>query len=164
VDQAISHQITDIIDDKYLNALPDNIVGYKIVASLEILNHSNNNHGMIDPTEPLANYGYINAPFDPKIPIEDLYKQIQDYAMYTHESNHPYGDNQGVIITYTLCLNSGVLQYASKSFQERDEADKSWGFQDSLYQGTAFFSTYQPHCLDRRLPRRPHFFIVRPRS
>jgi hypothetical protein len=70
VDQAIKKLIIESFDDRYLNALSDDIVGYVICTALQILTHLLTYYAMIVPTELTQNYERLNTPYDPNQPIE----------------------------------------------------------------------------------------------
>jgi hypothetical protein len=78
VDQAIKKLIIESFDDAYLNALSDEIVGYANCTSLQLLTHLLTYYAMIAPTELTQNYERLNTPYDPNLPIDMLFQQIQD--------------------------------------------------------------------------------------
>jgi hypothetical protein len=78
VDQAIKKLILEAFDDAYLNALSDESVGYADCTSLQLLTHLLTYYTMIAPTEITQNYERLNTPYDPNLPIETLFQQIQD--------------------------------------------------------------------------------------
>jgi hypothetical protein len=51
VDQAIKKLIIESFDDVYLNALPDEVVGYANCTSLQLLTHLLTSYAIIAPTE-----------------------------------------------------------------------------------------------------------------
>jgi hypothetical protein len=81
--------ILEAIDDGYLNALSDKVVGYANCTSLDLLTHLLTFYAMIAPTELTQNYERLNTPYDPNQPIETLFQQIQDArAFATRVDNH----------------------------------------------------------------------------
>jgi hypothetical protein len=56
VDQAIKKLIIKSVDDAYLNALSDEIVGYANCTSLQLLTHILTFYAMIAPNELTQNY------------------------------------------------------------------------------------------------------------
>jgi hypothetical protein len=78
VDQAIKKLIIESFDDTYLNALSDEIVGYANCTPLQLLTHLLTYYAMLAPTELTQNYGRLNAPYGPNLPVESLFQQIQD--------------------------------------------------------------------------------------
>jgi hypothetical protein len=78
VDQAINKLIIESFDDAYRNALLDKILGYANCTSLQLLTHLLTYYAMIASTELTQNHERLNTPCDPNLPIEMLFKQIQD--------------------------------------------------------------------------------------
>jgi hypothetical protein len=101
VDQVIKKLIIESFDDVYLNALSDEIVGYKNCTSLQLLTHLLTYYAMIAPTELTKNYEHLNTPYDPNQPIETLFQQIQDARAFAVSGGQPYGAVIIVSVTYT---------------------------------------------------------------
>jgi hypothetical protein len=91
VDKAIKKLIIESFDDAYLNALSDEIVGYANCTSLKLLTHLSTYYAMIAPTELTQNYERLNTPYDPDLPIESLFQQIQDARDFAVAGGQPYG-------------------------------------------------------------------------
>jgi hypothetical protein len=109
VDQAIKKLNIEAFNDAYLNALFDEIVGYAICTSLQILTHIFTYHAMIAPTEVTQNYERRNTPYDPNQPIETLFRQIQDARDFAVEGGQPYGATMIVNVAYTLVFKTGCF-------------------------------------------------------
>jgi hypothetical protein len=126
VDQAIKKLIIESFDDAYLNALSDEIVGYANCTSLQLLTHLLTYYAMIAPTELTQNYERLNTPYDPYLPIERLFQQIQDARAFEVEGRHPYGAAMIVNIAYTHIFNTGLFPNACRAWQSRAIAGKTW--------------------------------------
>jgi hypothetical protein len=92
VDKAFKKMIIDAFEDKYLNALSDEIVGYANCTSLQLLTHLLMYYAIIAPTELTQNYEPINTPCDTNQLIEDLFQHIQDARAFLVVGGQPYGD------------------------------------------------------------------------
>jgi hypothetical protein len=136
VDQAIKKLIIESFDDAYLNALSDEIVGYANCTSLQLLTHLLTYYAMIAPTELIQNYERQNAPYDPNQPIETLFQQIQDARAFAVAGGQPYGAAMIVNTAHTLVFNTGLFPDASRVWQSRAIAGKTWA-QFKLYFATA---------------------------
>jgi hypothetical protein len=90
-DQAIKKLIIESFDYAYLNALSDEIVGYANCTSLQLLTHLLTYYAMIAPAELTQNYERLNTPYDPNLPIETLFQQIQDARAFAVAGGQPYG-------------------------------------------------------------------------
>jgi hypothetical protein len=91
IDQAIKKLIIESFDDTYLNALSDEIVGYANCTSLQLLTHLLTYCAMIALTEITQNYERLNTPYDPNLPTEMPFQQIQDARAFAVACGHPYG-------------------------------------------------------------------------
>jgi hypothetical protein len=81
---------------------------------------------MIAPTELTQNYERLNKPYDPNLPIETLFQQIQDARAFAVAVGQPYGDAMIVNVAYTLIFNTGLFPDACRSWQSRAIAGKTW--------------------------------------
>jgi hypothetical protein len=106
LDQTLKKLITESFDDAYLNALSDEIMGYANCTSLQLLTHLLTYYAMIALTELTQNYERLNTPYDPNLPIETLFQQIQDARAFAVAGGHPYGAAMIVNVAYTLVFNT----------------------------------------------------------
>jgi hypothetical protein len=79
---------------------------------------------MIAPTELTQNYERLNTPYDPNLPIETLFQQIQDARAFAVSGGQPYGAAMIVNVTYTLIFNTGLFPDACRAWQSRAIAGK----------------------------------------
>jgi hypothetical protein len=126
VDQAIKKLLIEALDDAYLNALSDEIVGYANCTSLQILTHLLTFYAMIAPTELTQNYERLNTPYDPNQMIEMLFQKIQDARAFAVAGGQPYGAAMIVNVAYTIVFNTGLFPDACRAWQSRATAAKTW--------------------------------------
>jgi hypothetical protein len=126
VDQAIKKLVIGALDDAYLNALSDEVVGYANCTSLDTLTHLLTYYAMIAPTELTHSYERLNTPYDPNQPIETLFQQIQDARAFTVAGGQPYGTAMIFNVSYTLLFNTGLYPDACRAWQSRAIATKTW--------------------------------------
>jgi hypothetical protein len=126
VDQAIKKLLIEAFDDAYLNALSDEIVGYAICTSLQIITHLLTFYAMIAPTELRQNYERLNTPYDPNQSIETLFQKIQDARAFAVASGQPYSAAMIVNVAHTLVFNTGLFPDACRAWQSRATAAKTW--------------------------------------
>jgi hypothetical protein len=126
VDQAIKKLIIESFDDAYLNALSDEIVGYANCTSLQLLTHLLTYYAMISPTELTQNYERFDTPYDPNLPIELLFQQIQDARDFAVAGGQPYGAAMIVNVAYTLVFNTCLFPDACHAWKSRAIAEKTW--------------------------------------
>jgi hypothetical protein len=80
---------------------------------------------MIAPTELTQNYERLNTPYDPNLPIETLFQQIQDARAFAVTGGQPYGSAMIVNVAYTLVFNRGLFPDACRAWQSRAIAEKT---------------------------------------
>jgi hypothetical protein len=81
---------------------------------------------MIAPTEFTQNYQRLNTPYDPNLPIEMLFQQIQDARAFAVAGGQPYGAAMIVNVAYTLIFSTGLFPDACRAWQSRAIAGKTW--------------------------------------
>jgi hypothetical protein len=118
--------IIESLDDAYINALSDEIVGYANCTSLHLLTHLLTYYDMTAPTELAQNYKRLNTPHDPNQPIKTLFQQIQDAQAFAVAGGQPYGAAVIVNVAYTLVFNTGFFPDACRAWQSRVIAGKMW--------------------------------------
>jgi hypothetical protein len=118
MDQAFKKIIINAFDDKYLNALSDEIIGYANCTLLQLLTHLLTYYAMIAPPPELTqNYERLNTPCGPNQPIENLFQQIQDARAFAVAGGKPYGDAMIVNVAFTLVFNTGLFPDACRAWQ-----------------------------------------------
>jgi hypothetical protein len=81
---------------------------------------------MIAPTELTQNFERLNTPYDPNLPIESLFQQIQDARAFAVAGGQPYSAAVIVNVAYTLVFNTGLFTDACRAWQSRAIAEKTW--------------------------------------
>jgi hypothetical protein len=79
---------------------------------------------MIAPTELTQNYERLNTPYDPNLPIETLFQQIQDARDFAVAGGQSYGTAMMVNVAYTIVFNTGLFPDACRAWQSRAIAGK----------------------------------------
>jgi hypothetical protein len=154
VDQAIKKLIIESFDDAYLNALSDEIVGYANCTSLQLLTDLLTYYAMIAPTELTQNYERLNTPYDPNQPIETLFQKTQDALTFAVAGGQPYCAAMIVNVAYTLIFNTGLFPDASRAWQSRAIAGKTWA-QFKL----DFATAHREFCLTNQTAQQSGFHI-----
>jgi hypothetical protein len=126
VNQAIKKLIIESFDYAYLNALSDQIVGYANCTSLQLLTHLLTYYDMIAPTELTQNYERLKTPYDPNLPIETLFQEIQDARAFVVAGRQPYGAAMIINVAYTLVFSTGLFPGACRTWQSRVNDGKTW--------------------------------------
>ena len=101
-DKALKSQIIQAVNDLYLKTLKHRITGYANVSTREILNHLYTSYGKMTPQDLQLIDSEMKASYDPQLPIENLYKQIENAKDVAEAGGAPYADNQILNIAYNL--------------------------------------------------------------
>ena len=84
------------------------------------------NYGIITPNTLEDNDKKIRAPHDPPLPIEILYKQIEDALEFADATNTPYWQEQVLLKAYVLVFASGAYPDACKEWRNMNAQEKTW--------------------------------------
>jgi hypothetical protein len=147
VDQAIKKLIIEYFDDAYLNALSDEIVGYANCTSLQLLTHLLTYYAMIAPTELTKNYEHRNTPYDPNLPIETLFQQIQDARAFAVVDGQPDVDEK---LEAIVNWDDASVHYRYITMDAQAQDKSFWQEHYKLMSGTI------PEVVDTNKFDRPH--------
>jgi hypothetical protein len=78
VQQALKKKIISVFEPIYLEILNDNMVGYANTSVRDMLDHLFETYSNITAVDLEINFEHIRRAWDPKQPVESLFKQIQD--------------------------------------------------------------------------------------
>jgi hypothetical protein len=85
----LKKQIINVFEPMYLDILSDNMVGYANISARDMLDHLFKTYGNITAVDLEINFEHIRQAWDPKQPVESLFKQIQDCADYSEAGGRP---------------------------------------------------------------------------
>ena len=77
-DRALKQQLLGAVDDMFVNVLSDTHVGYAKITTLQLLTHLYNTYANITEGGLEDNKDAMAAPYDVNLPIEMLYKRIEE--------------------------------------------------------------------------------------
>ena len=72
----------------------------------------------ISPTDLALNDKATKKPYDPNLPIENLFEQINDTVDYTTAGDTPYITSQILSTAYQLVFNTGVFGLDCKEWRK----------------------------------------------
>ena len=75
---ALKQLLLAAVDNTYLLALKDNIIGFANVTIREFMSHLYTTYGNITPAALKDNHNKLTTPYDPTMPIEHLFQQIEE--------------------------------------------------------------------------------------
>jgi hypothetical protein len=80
--QGLKKQIISVFKPMYLDILSDNMMGYANISARYMLDHLFETYGNITVVYLEINFEHMLQAWDPKQPVESLFKKIQDCANY----------------------------------------------------------------------------------
>lgn len=126
VDKALKQQLIEAVDDLYLKALRNKYVGFSNQTFLTMMAHLYTHYAKISPSDLTLNDAAMKKPYDPNLPIENLFEQINDAVEYAAAGKTPYSNAQIETIAYQLVFNTGVFGLDCKEWRKQLPADKTW--------------------------------------
>jgi hypothetical protein len=103
VQQTLKKQSISVFEPMYLEILNNNMVGYANVSARDMLDHLFDTYSNITAVDLEINFEHMRRAWDPKQPVETLFKQIQDCADYSEAG--------GVLIGHPQQINVGYATY-----------------------------------------------------
>ena len=91
-EKALKSQIIQAVDDLYIKALKHRITGYANVSTRDILNHLYAAYGKMTPQDLQQLDEDMKRPYDPTLPIENLFDQIEHAKDLAQAANAPYAE------------------------------------------------------------------------
>jgi hypothetical protein len=83
VQHALTKQIISVFEPLYLDISNDNMVGYTKISARDMMDDLFETYGNITAVDLEINFEHMRRAWDPKQPVESLFKQIQDCADYS---------------------------------------------------------------------------------
>ena len=125
-EQALKQQLISAIDSIYIKGISNRHTGYATVTLLRMIQHLYDTYGDITPFELEDNDVRMKTPYDPTMPIETLYDQIEQAVDYADAGKAPYSNAQVLTRAYNLILQTGLFTDACKEWRNKPAIDKNW--------------------------------------
>jgi len=126
VQKAISALIIGAVDDIYLQALSLPLVGLATRTPLDKLNHLYQAYANISAADVQANDTNMKAAYDVNLPIETLFRQIENAIDYASAGNTPYSPAQVLAIAYQIAFQTGIFADDCREWKRLQPEDKTW--------------------------------------
>ena len=126
VGNALKKQLLAAVDDIYLCTLKMPYIGYGNVTVLELLTHLYSTYAKISPGDLEANEKRMKAAYDPNLPIEFLFKQIEDAVAYADHGQAPISQVQVTNRAINLIINTGLFADDCKEWKRLPAESKTW--------------------------------------
>ena len=126
MDKALFRQIVEAIPDVYLASLKHHKLGYATVTTLAALQHLCAHFGTVTDKDMNSNIDRIEKPWDTSLPIEVVFKQIDDGQAFATEHDEPLFDSQLTRYAYAVVFNTGQFNDECKEWRNKPTTGKTW--------------------------------------
>jgi hypothetical protein len=125
-DKALKQLLLSAVDDMFVRCLQTQYIGYLNVTTRAILDHLYAEYARISPSDILANDATFKTAYDPNMPIETLFDQIESAIDYAAAGLTPYTPEQVINNAYQLVYATGMFLDDCKIWKRRDAPYKTW--------------------------------------
>jgi hypothetical protein len=126
VQQALKKQIISEFEPIYLDILNDNMVGYTTISARDLLDHLFETYGNITAVNLKINFEHMCRAWDPRQPVETLFKHIQDCTDYSEAGGVLIGHPQQINVGYAKIFATCHLMSACRRWNEKPTSEKTW--------------------------------------
>lgn len=125
-DKALKQLLLGAVDDMFVRSLQTKYIGYLNVTTRALLDHLYAQYARISAADLHANDGNFKAAYDPNLPIETLFDQIENGVDFAAAALTPYTPEQVVSTAYQCIFATGLFTEECKVWKRRTSADKTW--------------------------------------
>jgi hypothetical protein len=126
VQQALKKHIISVFEPMYLDVFNDNMVDFANISARDMMDHLFSTYGNITAVDLEINFEHMRRAWDPQQPVESLFKQIQDCAVYSEAGGVLIGHPHQIDICYAKIFATGHFMSACRRWNEKPLADKTW--------------------------------------
>jgi hypothetical protein len=126
-DKALKQLLLGAVDDMFVRSLQTKYIGYLNVTTRQILDHLYNQYARISAADLQENDVALKTAYDPNLPIETLFDQVENAVDFAAAGNTPYSPEQVVATAYQLVYATGMFLDDCKIWKRHPEAYKTWG-------------------------------------
>jgi hypothetical protein len=125
VQQALKNQIISVFEPMYLDILNDNMVGYANISARDMLDYLFETYGKITAVDFEINFEHIRLSWDPKQPVDSLFKQIQDCEDYSEAGGLLIGHQKQINIGCAKIFATGHFMSACRRWNKKHAIEKT---------------------------------------
>ncbi len=118
--------IVGAVDEMFIRSLQTKYLGYLNVSTREILDHLYAQYARISASDLQDNDVTFKKPYEPNLPIETLFDQIENCIDFAAAGLSPYSTEQVTNNAYQLIFATGMFFDDCKIWKRRDAAYKTW--------------------------------------
>jgi hypothetical protein len=109
-----------------LDILNGDMVGFTNISAREMLDHLFMTYGNITAVDLENNFEQMRRAWDPRQPVESLFKQIQDFTDYSEDVGVIIGHPQQINVGYAKIFSTGHFMCTCGRCNENPNIEKTW--------------------------------------
>ncbi len=125
-DKALKQLLVGAADEMFIRSLQTKYLGYLNVSTRKILDHLYAQYARISASDLQDNDVTFKKPYDPNLPIETLFDQIENCIDFAAARLSPYSTEQVTNNAYQLIFATGMFIDDCKIWKRHDAAYKTW--------------------------------------
>jgi hypothetical protein len=125
-DKALKQLLLGAVDDMFVRSLATKYIGYLNVTTRQILTHLYGQYARISAADLQDNDVSFKPAYDPNLPIETLFDQVENAVDFAAAGNTPYSPEQVVATAYQLIFATGLFPDDCKVWKRQLAAYKTW--------------------------------------
>jgi hypothetical protein len=124
VQQALKKQIITVFEPIYLEVFNDNMIGFENISTRAMIDHIFITYWNITAVDLENSFEYMRRAWYPQLPVEYLFKQIQDCADYSESGGVLIRNPQQINFGYRKMFANGHFMSACCRWNEKPHAEK----------------------------------------
>ena len=125
-DKALKQLLVGAVDEMFIRSLQAKYLGYLNVSTRQILDHLYAQYARISSSDLQDNDVAFKKPYDPNMPIETLFDQIENGIDYAAAGLSPYSREQVTNNAFQLMHATGMFIEDCKIWKRQTAAYKTW--------------------------------------
>jgi hypothetical protein len=125
-DKALKQLLLGAVDDMFVRSLQTKYIGYLNVTTRQLLDHLYSQYAEIAAAELQERNAALKTAYNPYLPIETLFDQVEDAVDFAATGNSPYSPEQVVATAYQLICVTGMFLHDAKVWKRQTAEYKTW--------------------------------------
>ena len=125
-DKALKQLLVGAVDEMFIRRLQTKYLGYLNVSTRQLLDHLYAQYARISSADLQDNDVTFKQAYDPNLPIETLFDQIENGIDFAAAGLSPYTPEQITNNAFQLMHATGMFVEDCKLWKRRNVADKTW--------------------------------------
>ena len=125
-DKALVRQLLDAVPGIYIERLNDRTYGFSNVSCLQLLSYLKSEYGKISIADMAENAVRMSAPWQPPVPIQSLFKQLEDGTFFAAAGLEPISDHQVARLGYSIVLATGLFPEGCREWRLKPAPSRTY--------------------------------------